>query len=211
MTTSKRAAATLGALMLASVLFGILSSVPALEHPGYLARLSAIETQVLIAVVCQAAMALAYVGITTMTYPLVRRHDASLAAGYLGLRMIGSGLLFVGIGSLLLLLWLSQSASAGGLDPAHLQATGELLRRGRDLVNHIGMILPWSVGGLILYASFYRTNVVPPWLAIWGLAGSTLTVVLGTMAVAFATINVIGGYLVTDRMLAMFKKRDKVK
>ena len=31
------------------------------------------------------------------------------------------------------------------------------------------------------------------------------------MAVAFATINVIGGYLVTDRMLAMFKKRDKVK
>jgi len=44
-----------------------------------------------------------------------------------------------------------------------------------------------------------------------GGAGSTLTVVLGTMAVAFATINVIGGYLVTDRMLAMFKKRDKGK
>ena len=44
-----------------------------------------------------------------------------------------------------------------------------------------------------------------------GGAGSTLTVVLGTMAVAFATINVIGGYLVTDRMLAMFKRRDKVK
>ena len=41
--------------------------------------------------------------------------------------------------------------------------------------------------------------------------GSTLTIVLGTMAVAFATINVVGGYLVTDRMLAMFKKRDKVK
>ena len=40
---------------------------------------------------------------------------------------------------------------------------------------------------------------------------STLTIVLGTMAVAFATINVVGGYLVTDRMLAMFKKRDKVK
>lgn len=40
---------------------------------------------------------------------------------------------------------------------------------------------------------------------------STLTIVLGTMAVVFATINVVGGYLVTDRMLAMFKKRDKVK
>ncbi|MEM9235746.1 MAG: NAD(P) transhydrogenase subunit alpha [Verrucomicrobiota bacterium] len=32
--------------------------------------------------------------------------------------------------------------------------------------------------------------------------------VLGTIAVACATINVVGGYLVTDRMLAMFKKKD---
>tara|TARA_B110000503_G_scaffold34288_1_gene55766 strand:+ start:45414 stop:45701 length:288 start_codon:yes stop_codon:yes gene_type:complete len=30
---------------------------------------------------------------------------------------------------------------------------------------------------------------------------------LGAAAVALATINVVGGYLVTDRMLAMFKKR----
>lgn len=32
-----------------------------------------------------------------------------------------------------------------------------------------------------------------------------LAVILGTLAVIFATINVVGGYLVTDRMLAMFK------
>ena len=30
---------------------------------------------------------------------------------------------------------------------------------------------------------------------------------LGAGAVALATINVVGGYLVTDRMLAMFKKK----
>lgn len=36
----------------------------------------------------------------------------------------------------------------------------------------------------------------------------TLTILLGTLAVAFAMINVVGGYLVTDRMLAMFKKKD---
>ena len=33
--------------------------------------------------------------------------------------------------------------------------------------------------------------------------------VLGTLAVAFAMINVVGGYLVTDRMLKMFKGKDK--
>jgi NAD(P) transhydrogenase subunit alpha len=30
---------------------------------------------------------------------------------------------------------------------------------------------------------------------------------LAAVAVAFATINVVGGFLVTHRMLAMFKKR----
>ena len=37
----------------------------------------------------------------------------------------------------------------------------------------------------------------------------TLVVVLGTPAVAFAMINVVGGYLVTDRMLEMFKSKGK--
>lgn len=34
-----------------------------------------------------------------------------------------------------------------------------------------------------------------------------LATVLGAAAVFFATVNVVGGYLVTDRMLAMFRKR----
>jgi len=34
-------------------------------------------------------------------------------------------------------------------------------------------------------------------------------ILLSTLAVIFATINVVGGYAVTDRMLSMFKKKDK--
>ena len=33
---------------------------------------------------------------------------------------------------------------------------------------------------------------------------ATLGVILGTLAIVFATINVVGGYAVTDRMLQMF-------
>ena len=36
---------------------------------------------------------------------------------------------------------------------------------------------------------------------------STLTNILGAIAVAFGASNVVGGFLVTDRMLEMFKKR----
>jgi NAD(P) transhydrogenase subunit alpha len=39
--------------------------------------------------------------------------------------------------------------------------------------------------------------------------GNNFSHILGFLAVVFAMINVIGGYFVTDRMLAMFKKKDK--
>ncbi len=35
-----------------------------------------------------------------------------------------------------------------------------------------------------------------------------IATLLGSMAVCFATINVVGGYMVTNRMLSMFKKKD---
>jgi NAD(P) transhydrogenase subunit alpha len=35
----------------------------------------------------------------------------------------------------------------------------------------------------------------------------TVSTLLGIVAIAFATINVVGGFLVTDRMLAMFKRK----
>ncbi len=37
---------------------------------------------------------------------------------------------------------------------------------------------------------------------------STLGIVLGTIAVATAMTNVVGGFLITERMLKMFKKRE---
>ena len=44
-----------------------------------------------------------------------------------------------------------------------------------------------------------------------GLGNETLAQVLGFVAVVMATINVVGGFLVTDRMLEMFKSRSDRK
>ncbi|MCG8454380.1 MAG: NAD(P) transhydrogenase subunit alpha [Spirochaetales bacterium] len=41
-------------------------------------------------------------------------------------------------------------------------------------------------------------------LGTWSTGDDVLRTILGTLAVMFATINVVGGYLVTDRMLGMF-------
>lgn len=38
-------------------------------------------------------------------------------------------------------------------------------------------------------------------------ATSTLSTVLGFVAIVLATINIVGGFMVTDRMLQMFKRK----
>ena len=40
-------------------------------------------------------------------------------------------------------------------------------------------------------------------------SSGALTIILGTLAVVLASINVFGGYMVTDRMLKMFRKKGK--
>ena len=44
-------------------------------------------------------------------------------------------------------------------------------------------------------------------MLVAGSADSLLEEILAFVAVVFATINIVGGFLVTDRMLEMFKRR----
>lgn len=45
-------------------------------------------------------------------------------------------------------------------------------------------------------------------LIISGASGSIFSQWIGFAAIVFATINVVGGFMVTDRMLEMFKKKE---
>jgi NAD(P) transhydrogenase subunit alpha len=56
-----------------------------------------------------------------------------------------------------------------------------------------------AISGITLVGALISAGAQQAEMATW----------LGTAAVAFATINVIGGYLVTDRMLAMFKSKSE--
>ena len=50
-------------------------------------------------------------------------------------------------------------------------------------------------------------TIVGALLAVGESSNNTLLGILGFCAIVFGTINVVGGYLVTDRMLKMFKKK----
>jgi H+-translocating NAD(P) transhydrogenase subunit alpha len=44
-------------------------------------------------------------------------------------------------------------------------------------------------------------------LIVVGFANDGVEYVIGTIAIAFGTINIVGGFMVTDRMLGMFAKK----
>jgi NAD(P) transhydrogenase subunit alpha len=46
-------------------------------------------------------------------------------------------------------------------------------------------------------------------IIVTGRSESTLALVLGLVAVVLATVNMVGGFVVTDRMLEMFKGRSR--
>ena len=48
-------------------------------------------------------------------------------------------------------------------------------------------------------------------LGSFSVEAEILRIIFGSAAVFFATVNVVGGYLVTDRMLSMFDKKDGAK
>ena len=53
-------------------------------------------------------MMAAYVGMTITLYPILKRHNESLALGYVGFRLVAAAFIVIGVILLLLLLTLSQ-------------------------------------------------------------------------------------------------------
>jgi len=52
-------------------------------------------------------------------------------------------------------------------------------------------------------------TIVGALLALQSVGDNPAAQIIGTLAVITATINVVGGYLVTERMLGMFKSKKK--
>jgi len=84
------------------------------------------------------------------------------------------------------------------------------------LATFIGFDVIRSVSRLLHTPLMSLTNAISA-IAVVGavlIAGeqkTTLSTVLGTVAVAASVTNIVSGFLITDRMLRMFKKREPSK
>lgn len=206
MKSNRKAATFAGLLYILGTVAGVLSISPIIDGPDYLVKASANENQVITAALFQFVMAAAYVGFAVVLYPIVRKYHEGLAIGFVGFRFVAGVFNIIGVISILLLLTLSQDfVRAGAPESSHFQALGELLRAGRDLVNHVAMILAQSLGGLMFYYILYQTTLIPRWLSGWGLAATTLTL-LASLLVMFRLIGIITPiYIVLNLPIALLE------
>ncbi len=77
---------------------------------------------------------------------------------------------------------------------------------GIEVISHVPAILHTP---LMSGANAIHGVVIIGAIIVMGHADTTGSMVLGFFAVVLGTLNVVGGFVVTDRMLEMFKKKDR--
>jgi NAD(P) transhydrogenase subunit alpha len=75
---------------------------------------------------------------------------------------------------------------------------------GIELIGHVPSVLhtPLMSGANAIHGVVIIGSII-----VMGHAEHTLSLILGFLAVVLGTLNVVGGFVVTDRMLEMFKKK----
>lgn len=191
MNSDRKRTIIAGVLYIAGIVAGVLSISAAIDAPDYLLKASANATQVLLAALFQFILTIAFIGFAVILYPVLRKCNESLALGFLSFRITAAVLNVIGFVILLLLLSLSQEfVKAGTPDLYYFQTIGDLLRSGRDFVNHVAMVLASSAGGLMFYLLLYQSKLIPRWLSIWGLAGTVITI-FASLLIMFDRIDIL--------------------
>jgi NAD(P) transhydrogenase subunit alpha len=78
----------------------------------------------------------------------------------------------------------------------------------------VGYYVVWSVTPALHTPLMAVTNAISSVIIVGALiasasSGSALAKYIGLLAVVLASINIFGGFAVTERMLAMYKKKEK--
>ena len=147
---------------------------PVLDNPDYILGSGSV-TGVIVGIVLELIVAFAIVGTGVALYPILKRQNEGVALGFVSARVIETGIIAVGIISLLAVVTLRQDAAAG-TDAASLVATGQGLVAVQNLTFLIGQGLLPGINGILLGYLFYRSGLVPRIMPALGLIGGPLMI-----------------------------------
>ena len=173
-----------GALYFLGTVFGILGGVfggkvltslitgPQLASAELMGQVVADSSRMTVGAFLCLMMGISLSVMTLFLYPVFRKDSQGLAMGLVLFRgaLEGVGYFLTAL-CLLTLAALGTEVIASGSDPAALQPIGNIVYQFLYLKTPIGTIF-FILGAACLYISFYRTRLIPRWLAIWGLIGA---------------------------------------
>ena len=151
---------------------------PVLDDPvGYVAS-GGSDNQIYFGALLELLLIIANIGTAVVIYPLLKRQNHVLSLGYVTARLVECTFILVGILAVLSIVTLSnENAGAGEGTVAYTLAA---LKDWTFLLGP-GWIVGWG-NGLILGYLMYRSGLVPPRLALFGLVGGPLIILTGTLA-----------------------------
>ena len=185
MNSNRKIAMIVGVLFITATAAGVVGLVflgSILDPPDYLTKVSANQNQVIIGGALFALiMVAANVGIAVMMFPILKKHNESIALGYFGAIIIYATAYVVGVISLLSLVTLSQEYVAGAPDASYFQTLGTSLLAVQDWAGLLGANIIFGLGALMFYYSLYQSKLIPRFLSVWGLIGATLMLAAGLL------------------------------
>jgi hypothetical protein len=175
---NRKTAVIVGILFIIGTVSGILSGVvtaPLMAGSTFPLNVSARETQWIAGTLLVSLMGWSLAMMPVMLYPIFRKHNLVLAFGAVLFRGAIEAISYaVMVISMLLMLTLSESyGQAGAANASSFQTLGSLLTASKDWTEMWGALV-FSIGGLMIYALFYQTSLVPRWLSGWGFIGAVL-------------------------------------
>jgi len=126
-----------------------------------------------------------------LMFPVLKPHSERAAVGYLGARIIDAT--FIAVMALLILIQIPvgiEYLNAGSSDTSYVHALSAVLTQANLYAYEFAMITV-GVAGLILSFMFYRTQLVPRFLAIWGLIGYAILLLGSVLQVLGLNLNSI--------------------
>ena len=193
MNTYRTTARIVGAMYLAGFVVGITGIVliqSILGAPDHLATLPASSMLLAFAAVLWLMAAAWDAAHGVLMFPVLKQHNSErIAVGYLGFRIMDG--LIIAIMVLFVLVQIpigSEYLNAGASDASYLQALSTVFMQAQLDAYNIAMIT-LGISGLILCYSFYKSRLVPRFLAVWGLVG--YAVILGGSVVEVLGFNLL--------------------
>lgn len=200
---TNRATTSAGVAILVGLVAGVLSIVPVIERPDYLSLIPTHVPEIMLGAAFQLLMIPAYVGFALYLHPTLNVVHPTLSLAFVGFRLLAGMCHLLGVILLPLFLVLGHAYVGSEAGTDHIALLGDLLRSGRELINHVALILSLTISDLILFRLLHRSRLVPRWLSAWGFVGAGLAMLASLLLLAGSLQVVTPTYLAMNASLAL--------